>query len=132
MPNFAKLLSKTRAAHYLGIIIWITPLLILNNGENSLMPYDEAVYTIRARWMLESGDWLTPQSWGELVYEKTPGPYWWLAFVYKIFGITEATSRLPAQIACIFSLLLVYEIAVMLLNKRIAYLASAILGVSFL
>ncbi|BAZ53360.1 glycosyl transferase family protein [Nostoc sp. NIES-4103] len=132
MPNFAKLLSGSRASHYLGIIIWITPLLILNNGENSLMPYDEAVYAVRARWMLESGDWLTPQSWGELVYEKTPGPYWWLAFVYKVFGISEVTSRLPAQIACIVSLLVIYEITVMLLNKRIAYLASSILGVSFL
>lgn len=132
MPNFAKLFSSTKALHYLGIIIWITPLLIFSNGENSLMPYDEAVYAVRARWMLESGDWLTPQSWGELVYEKTPGPYWWLAFVYQIFGISEVTSRLPAQIACIFSLLLTYEIARMLLNQRIACLASAILGVSFL
>ena len=90
------------------------------------------MYAVRARWMLESGDWITPQSWGELVYEKTPGFYWLLASVYRIFGINEVTSRLPAQIACIFSLLLTYEIAVILLNRRIAWLASAILSVSFL
>ena len=132
MRHVAKIIFKTKASHYLGLIIWIVPLLLFNNGQHSLMPQDEAMYAVRARWMLESGDWITPQSWGELVYEKTPGFYWLLAAFYKIFGISEITSRLPAQIACIFSLLLTYEIAVILLNRRIAWLASAILGVSFL
>jgi 4-amino-4-deoxy-L-arabinose transferase-like glycosyltransferase len=132
MHNAQKIVVKSTIWHYLGLILWIVPLLFLNNGHNSLMPHDEAMYAVRSRWLLESGDWITPQSWGELVYEKTPGPYWWLAFVYTIFGISEPTSRLPAQIACIFSLLLTYEIGTILLNKRIAYLASAILGVSLL
>jgi 4-amino-4-deoxy-L-arabinose transferase-like glycosyltransferase len=132
MRHVAKITLKTKISHYLGLIIWIVPLLLFNNGQHSLMPQDEAMYAVRARWMLESGDWITPQSWGELVYEKTPGFYWLLAAFYKIFGINEVTSRLPAQIACIFSLLLTYEIAVILLNQRIAWLASAILGVSFL
>jgi 4-amino-4-deoxy-L-arabinose transferase-like glycosyltransferase len=82
--------------------------------------------------MLESGDWLTPQSWSELAYEKTPGFYWILASIYTIFGISEVTSRIPSQIASVFSIFLVYEITGMLLNKRIAWLSSAILSVSFL
>jgi len=96
------------------------------------MPLDEAVYCVRARWMLESGDWLTPQAWGELVYEKTPGPYWLIASAYKLFGISETTSRLPSSLACILSLFLTYAISSILLNKRVAWLASAILGVSLL
>lgn len=96
------------------------------------MPQDEAVYGVRARWMLESGDWVTPQSWDELVYEKTPGPYWWLAASYTLFGISEVTSRLPNLLASILSALLTYEIGAILLNRRIAWLASAILSVSFL
>lgn len=98
-----------------------------------MMPQDEAMYAIRARWMLESEDWITPQSWGELVYEKTPGAYWWLGLTYKIFGISEFSSRLPAQIACVISIILTYKIAKILLNsQRLAWLSSAILGVSFL
>lgn len=96
------------------------------------MPQDEAVYGVRARWMLESGDWVTPQAWGELVYEKTPGPYWLIASSYRLFGISEATSRLPSSLAGILSILLTYEIAVILLNRRVALLAAAILGVSLL
>jgi 4-amino-4-deoxy-L-arabinose transferase-like glycosyltransferase len=132
MSHVTKILTKNSRWHYLGIIIWIIPLLFLNNGQHSLMPQDEAMYGIRARWMVESGDWLTPQSWGELVYEKTPGPYWWLASVYTLLGISEVTSRLPAQLGCIFSLFLTYEIATILLNRRIALLSSAILSVSLL
>lgn len=117
---------------YLTLLICIVPLLLLNNGQQSLMPQDEAVYCIRARWMLESGDWVTPQAWGELVYEKTPGPYWLIASSYSLFGISEATSRLPSFLACILSLFLTYEIGVVLLNRRIAWLGSVILGVSLL
>jgi 4-amino-4-deoxy-L-arabinose transferase-like glycosyltransferase len=39
---------------------------------------------------------------------------------------------MPSQIASVFSIFLVYEITGMLLNKRIAWLSSAILSVSFL
>lgn len=130
--NISKNKSLEAAWSYFTLLIWILPLLVFNNGQHSLMPQDEAVYGVRARWMLESGDWVTPQSWGELVYEKTPGPYWLLAASYTLFGISEATSRLPSLLFCLLSVLLTYEIGLVILNKRIAWLASAILAVSFL
>ncbi|MDB9309430.1 glycosyltransferase family 39 protein [Aphanizomenon sp. CS-733/32] len=127
-----RLLNLPKIWYVLGLIIWVVPLLLFNNGENSLIAHDETTYVVRSRWMLESGDWLTPQSWSELAYEKTPGFYWILASIYTVLGISEVTSRLPSQIASIISIFLVYEIAAMLLNKRIAWLSSAILAVSFL
>lgn len=129
--NLLKSVPLAAAWPYFTLLIWILPLLLFNNGQHSLMPQDEAVYGVRARWMLD-GDWVTPQAWGELVYEKTPGPYWLLAASYKLFGISEVTSRLPSLLACILSVLLTYNIAVILLNRRVAWLAAAILGVSFL
>jgi len=118
---------------YLTLLLWTVPLLLLGSDQSSLMPQDEAMYSVRARWMLETGDWLTPQSWGELVYEKTPGTYWIIAFFYQLFGVSEVTSRLPAQLACILSIFLTYQIALMLLKRQqIAWLSAAILSVSFL
>lgn len=118
---------------YLSLITWVIPLLLFHSDSLSMMAQDEAMYGIRARWMLESGDWITPMSWGELVYEKTPGYYWCLGLFYKVLGINEFSSRLPAQIACVLSILLTYEIAKILVgNKRIAWLSAAILAVSFL
>lgn len=132
MVNFAKISIKPTNWHFLGLVIWIVPLLIFNNGEHSLIAHDETTYAIRSRWMLESGDWITPQSWSELAYEKTPGFYWILASIYRVFDINEVTSRLPSQVASVLSTFLVYEIAAILLNKPIAWLASAILSISFL
>ena len=127
-----RLLNLPKTWYFLGLIIWVVPLLLFNHGQDSLIAHDETTYAVRSRWMLESGDWLTPQSWSELAYEKTPGFYWILASIYTIFGVSEVTSRIPSQIASVFSIFLVYEITGMLLNKRIAWLSSAILSVSFL
>ncbi len=118
---------------YFALLLWTVPLLLLGSDQSSLMPQDEAMYSVRARWMVESGDWLTPQSWGELVYEKTPGTYWLIAFCYKLFGVSDIASRLPAQLACILSTFLTYKIAVILLKReQIARFAAAILSVSYL
>jgi 4-amino-4-deoxy-L-arabinose transferase-like glycosyltransferase len=127
-----KFLNLPKTWYFVGLIMWVVPLLFFNHGQDSLIAHDETTYVVRSGWMLESGDWLTPQSWSELAYEKTPGLYWILASIYKIFGITEVTSRIPSQVASILSIFLVYKIAEMFLNKRIAWLSSAILAVSFL
>ncbi|MTJ55255.1 glycosyltransferase family 39 protein [Anabaena sp. UHCC 0253] len=127
-----KLLNLPKTGYFLGLIVWVVPLLLLNHGQDSLIAHDETTYAVRSRWMLESGDWLTPQSWSELAYEKTPGFYWILASIYTMFGINEVTSRIPSQVASVMSIFLVYQITTMLLNKRIAWLAGAILSVSFI
>lgn len=43
MRHVAKIILKTKASHYLGLIIWSVPLLLFNNGQHSLMPHDEAI-----------------------------------------------------------------------------------------
>ncbi|MBN3895474.1 MAG: glycosyltransferase family 39 protein [Nostoc sp. NOS(2021)] len=93
------------------------------------MAHDEGLYASRARLMFDSGNWITP--W-EKAHHKTPGPYWLIASSYKLFGISDASARLPSMIAGIFSLWLVYEIGKIMLGKKLARLAAAILSVEFL
>ena len=78
-------------------------------------------FTLRARLMFESGDWIAP--WGT-VHHKTPGPYWLIASFYKLFGISETTVRLPSMITGIFSVFLVYEIGKIMLRQKLAWLAG--------
>lgn len=114
---------------YLSLFLWMLPLLLFTSGHNSLMAHDEALYASRARLMFDSGNWITP--W-ERAHHKTPGSYWLIASFYKLFGISDTSARLPSMIASIFSLWLVYEIGKIMLGKKLAWLATAILSVEFL
>ncbi len=114
---------------YISLLVWILPLLLFNSGNSSLMAHDEGLYAWRSRVMFESGDWINP--WSE-PHHKTPGPYWLIASSYKLFGISDASVRLPSMIAGILSILLLYEIGKILLGKKVAWLAAAILSVEFL
>ena len=91
------------------------------------MPHDEGYYAIQARWIWESGDWLTPQWWGLPIYDRTIGIQWLIALAYHLFGLNEFSVRLPSTIACLVSVLLTYEIGIMLFNRQIAWLGAAIL-----
>lgn len=114
---------------YISLLLWILPLLLFSSGENSLMAHDEGLYARRSRVMFESGDWIAP--WGT-VHHKTPGPYWIIAISYQLFGISETSVRLPSMMLGILSVFLIYAIGEIILNKRLAWLAGAILSVQFL
>lgn len=113
----------------ISLLIWVVPLLLFGSGHNSLMAHDEGLYAGRARLMFDSGDWIHPWS---SPHHKTPGFYWMIAASYKLFGINESSVRLPSMVLGIFSTLLLYEIGKILINKKIAWLAAAILNVQFL
>ena len=114
---------------YLSLLVWMLPLLLLGIGNSSLMAHDEGLYAWRSRLMYDSGDWINP--W-ESPHHKTPGFYWLIAVSYSLFGISEISVRLPNMILGILSVLVVYEIGKILLNKKVAWLAAAILSVEFL
>jgi 4-amino-4-deoxy-L-arabinose transferase-like glycosyltransferase len=114
---------------YITLLIWILPLLIFNSGQDSLMAHDEGLYAWRSRQIIESRDWIHPWS---TPHHKTPGPYWLTAASYTLFGMTEASGRLPSMFFGTLSVLLLYEIGRILLSKKVAWLAAAILSVQFL
>ncbi|MCC5615792.1 glycosyltransferase family 39 protein [Nostoc sp. CHAB 5836] len=122
-------IQLARPFPYLSLLVWILPLLLFTSGHNSLIAHDEALYASRARLMFDSGNWIAP--W-ENAHHKTPGPYWLIASFYQLFGMSDTSARLPSMIAGILSLWLVYEIGKILLGKKLAWLAAAILSVEFL
>lgn len=127
--NFKQLIVLLNKFPQISLLIWLIPLLLFTSGETSLMAHDEALYGRRARLMFDSGDWIAP--W-ETAHHKTPGFYWLVAISYQLFGVSDTTARIPAMIAGIFCTLVIYELTKILLNKKLAYLATAILSVEFL
>ncbi len=122
-------MGALRAFPYIALLIWTLPLLLFSSGESSLMAHDEGLYAWRSRLMIETGDWIHPWT---TPHHKTPGPYWLIASFYTLFGMSEASGRLPSMIAGVLSVLLVYEIGKILIGKKLAWLAAAILSVEFL
>ncbi|MBD2665288.1 glycosyl transferase family 39 [Richelia sinica FACHB-800] len=112
-----------------SLLIWILPLLLFSSGETSLMAHDEGLYGWRSREMFESGDWIAP--WGQ-AHHKTPGFYWLLAIFFHLFGVSDSVARLPAFLAGIGCIFIIYEIGKIILNPRLAYLSVAILYVEYL
>ena len=111
----------------LSLLLVTVPLLLLNGNNHSLIPHDEGYYAVQARWIWETGDWLTPQWWGTPIYDRTIGIQWLIALAYHLFGLNEFSVRLPSAIACILGVLLTYEIGKIILDRQIAWLGAAIL-----
>ena len=73
-------------------LLWLVLL-----GLASLRPLavpDEGRYGEIGRWMLVSGDWLTPRLNGLPFFHKPPYLYWLEAISLAIFGVHELALRL--------------------------------------
>ncbi len=125
--NIQNYLSLWNKFPRVSLLIIAIPVLFINGSDQSLLSYDEGYYASQARWIWETGDWLTPQWWGQPIYDRTIGLQWLIALSYQLFGLNEFSVRLPSAIACIASVLLTYEIGKILFNEKIAWLGASIL-----
>ncbi|GAB4547108.1 MAG: hypothetical protein Tsb0014_41720 [Pleurocapsa sp.] len=129
MNNLDNSPTVSRSLIYAFFLLWTLPLLVGGYEQQSLMPHDEGLYATRARLMWETGDWVNP--WLKPHY-KTPGIYWLLAIIYRFFGMSETTVRLPSVIFSLIAVVLVYEIGRIVINHYAGFLAAIILNLQFL
>jgi 4-amino-4-deoxy-L-arabinose transferase-like glycosyltransferase len=66
---------------------------------------DEPRYAWIARDMAESGDWITPRLYGKPWFEKPILYYWSAALSFKLFGVSDATARLPSAVFALLATL---------------------------
>lgn len=85
------------------------PALLLGLGERPVYKIQEVRIAETAREMLESGDWAVPRYNGELRLQKPPLPYWLTAATYRVAGVNEVATRLPAVLFGLLSALLVWH-----------------------
>jgi 4-amino-4-deoxy-L-arabinose transferase-like glycosyltransferase len=78
----------------------------------ALLDDADTVHAEAAREMAESGDWITLHANKIRYLEKAPLMYWSVALSYKLFGVSEFSSRLPIALATLALML-----ATMLLGK---------------
>ncbi|MEW6068904.1 MAG: phosphatase PAP2 family protein [Nitrospirota bacterium] len=88
---------------------------------------DEARNAEAAREMLERSDFLVPTYNYELRTDKPPLHYWVFILGYKLFGVSEFSSRAGSAIIGIATVLLVYLFVLRLLGRKTALISALLL-----
>jgi 4-amino-4-deoxy-L-arabinose transferase-like glycosyltransferase len=81
---------------------------------------DEPRYAWIARDMAESGDWVTPRLYGQPWFEKPVLYYWAAAVCFRLFGVSEASARLPSAVSALLATLALAWLALRLDGWRSA------------
>lgn len=108
--------------------LWLL-LLILASLRPLAVP-DEGRYGEIGRWMLISGDWLTPRLNGIPFFHKPPYLYWLEAISVATFGVHELSLRLVPALHAGLMLTALYLAARTISTELIARRAVIMLGTS--
>jgi len=112
------------------ILLGLWLLLLLLAGIRPLAVPDEGRYGEIGRWMLESGDWLTPRLNGIPFFHKPPYVYWLEAASLATFGVSAWSLRLVAALHAGLMLVTLYLAARAIASESIARRAVLMLGTS--
>jgi len=85
-----------------------------------LAGYDDAMYSVEAKGIALTGDWLTPKVRGGPALEHPPLFVWTQAAFLAAFGISDPVAKLPVALCAIGTILLVYWFSRRLLNDTLA------------
>jgi len=95
--------------------------------EGGLGSFDDCYYAEQAKEILLTNDWLTMHYAGEPNYENDPVCLWFMAIMFKLFGISEFTARFHSALFGIGTIILVYFLGKLLFNQWIGFFSSLIL-----
>jgi 4-amino-4-deoxy-L-arabinose transferase-like glycosyltransferase len=90
----------------------------------------DGYYSEGAREMFVSGDWLVPHLNHVWFFDKPIMNYWMIASCFKLFGVSEFVSRLPAALCGAATVPSLYVFARQFLRRRAALLSAIALMAS--
>lgn len=93
-------------------------------GLRDPWPSDEPRYTLAAKQMVESGDWLFPHRGVELYADKPPMLMWLEAGSFELVRHWRVAFMLPSFLAALGTLWLIYDLGSRLWNRKIGRYAA--------
>ena len=100
-------------------------------GLRDPWPSDEPRYTLVAKQMVASGDWLFPHRGSELYSDKPPMLMWIEAAFYQLVGNWRIAFLLPSLLAGLATLALTWDMGRRLWNPRVGLLAAVAVLATF-
>jgi 4-amino-4-deoxy-L-arabinose transferase-like glycosyltransferase len=88
----------------------------------------DTVHAEAAREMVLRHDWVTLYTNGVRYLEKAPLPYWAVALSYKVFGISDWSTRLPLMLGVLALLLVTYRLGKTAYGEAGGFYAAVALG----
>ena len=101
-------------------------------GARDLWDVDEGMHSVSARYVVESGDWVTPTYNGEAFLDKPMFFTWLVAISFSLFGYTEWAARLPAALISLLCVLVTYYLGRRMFGARTGFLGAAVLATTLL
>lgn len=106
-------------------------LTVLSYGfYNAYLPITDPVesnYVLSAITMLKHNSWISPMIYDQVWYDKPPLTYWALMISYKLFGISDFTSRIPNTLIAGGSVALMYHLVYRIKESKYIAVISALL-----
>lgn len=130
MPVATPATTEERRRFWL-LMLFALVVIGLGIGLRDPWPSDEPRFTLAAKQMVESGDWLFPHRGSELYSDKPPMLMWTEAASYVLTRSWRVAFLLPSLLAALGTLLLVYDLGRRLWNRQVGLYAAAALLLTF-
>ncbi|HEX7958292.1 MAG TPA: glycosyltransferase family 39 protein, partial [Terriglobales bacterium] len=123
-PDLHPMAPRARRLLWLAVLAIFSLVYLGSLFSPALLDDADATHSEAAREMYRSGDWVTLHVNGIRYLEKAPLPYWLIASSYHLFGISEASTRLPLTLAMLLTVLLAGDWARRAFGDRAGVLAA--------
>ena len=96
----------------------------------ALLDDADTVHAEAAREMVLNNDWVTLHANGIRYLEKAPLIYWSVAASYRLFGVSEWSTRLPLMLGVLGLLLATYRLGAQAYGERAGLYAAVVMATS--
>jgi 4-amino-4-deoxy-L-arabinose transferase-like glycosyltransferase len=111
------------------LLLWVA-IYFASIFSPALLDDVDTIHAEAAREMVLRHDWVTLYTDGVRYLEKAPLMYWGVAASYKIFGISEWSTRLPLMLGVLALLLATYYLGAMAFSERGGLYSAVVLATS--
>ncbi len=128
-------ITDQRVSRRQGLLAWSLLLaatlfvLCINLGYPLFEP-DEARNAELSLNVVRTGQWMSLELGGERYWDKPPLMAWAVAVCYKLFGVSEFTTRLPGNLAAVGMIIVTFGLGRRLVGFRAAWLGALALIMS--
>jgi len=110
------------------VTFWAIVYVAASRYPPPLLDDADSVHAEAAREIVETGDWITLHANKIRYLEKAPLMYWSVALSYKIFGVSEFSSRLPIALATLGLMLATMLLGTFAFGEKAGFYAALCIG----